>query len=134
MAATDQSVARSSAAALSSRLVSRYWCGDSPKVALNCLLKWAGDSLAAAARSATVSGSKYLASARSLARSRWRAAGTAGTCLFFLSRAPKGVKEQPEHPLKLLAPAVDRGGSGEHAHGHRDHVLGADVVAQRPVR
>ncbi len=75
IAATVQSVARSSAAARSSRRVSRYWCGDSPKAALNRRLKWAGDSPAAAARSATVSGSKYRPSARSLARSRCRAAG-----------------------------------------------------------
>lgn len=46
MSATGQSVARSSAAARSSRRVSRYWCGDSPNVALNRLLKCAGDSLA----------------------------------------------------------------------------------------
>lgn len=81
ISATLQSVDVSRAAARSSRLVSRYWCGDSPNVALNRLLKWAGDSPAAAARSATVSGSKYRASARSLARSRWRAIGTAVTLL-----------------------------------------------------
>src|SRR5580698_254324 len=70
MSATVQSVAMSSAAARSSRRVSRYWCGDSPKVSLNRRLKWAGDSPAAAARSATASGSKYRASARSFARRR----------------------------------------------------------------
>src|SRR6478672_7666325 len=54
MRATDQSVVRSRAAARSSRRVSRYWWGDSPKVRRNSRLKWAGDRRAAAARSATV--------------------------------------------------------------------------------
>src|SRR3954452_10219720 len=75
MSATDQSVVRSSAAARSRRRVSRYWCGDSPNVRRNSRLKYAGDRCAACARSATVNGSKYRASARSCARSRCRANG-----------------------------------------------------------
>ena len=55
--ATDQSVERSSDAARSSRRVSRYWCGASPKARRNSRLKCAGERRAAAARSATVSGS-----------------------------------------------------------------------------
>ena len=57
MRATDQSVDRRRDAARSSRRVSRYWWGDSPKARRNSRLKWAGDSRAAAARSSTVSGS-----------------------------------------------------------------------------
>ena len=36
----------------------RLLCGDSPNASRNCRLKWAGDSRAARARSATVRGSK----------------------------------------------------------------------------
>ena len=57
MSATLWSVWRSSSAARWSRRVSRYWCGVSPNALRNSRLKWAGDSIAAAARSATVSGS-----------------------------------------------------------------------------
>ena len=46
------------AAARSSRRVSRYWCGGSPNTRRNWRLKWAGDSPATRARSATVSVSK----------------------------------------------------------------------------
>src|SRR5829696_5623385 len=70
--ATDQSVVRSSAAARSSRRVSRYWCGDSANALRNSRLKWAGDRRAAAAMSATVSASAKRASARSFARNRYR--------------------------------------------------------------
>src|SRR3954468_1395683 len=76
ISATERSVVRSMAAARSSRRVSRYACGLSPKVLRNSRLKWAGDRPAARARSATVSASPYRASARSLARSRWRAGGS----------------------------------------------------------
>ena len=55
---TLRSVLRSSAAARSSRRVSRYWCGASPKVRRNSRLKCAGDRRAARAKSTTVSGSK----------------------------------------------------------------------------
>jgi hypothetical protein len=67
---TARSVLRSRAAARSSRRVSRYWWGASPNVRRNSRLKWARDNPAARARSATVSASKYRASARSLARNR----------------------------------------------------------------
>src|SRR5215212_703711 len=76
MSATDQSVVRSSAAARSRRRVRRYWWGDSPKARRNSRLKCAGDSRASRAMSGTSRGSPYRASARSLARSRWRAGGT----------------------------------------------------------
>jgi ABC-type uncharacterized transport system auxiliary subunit len=56
--ATDHSVVRSSAAARSSRRVKRYWWGASPKVLANSRLKWAFDTPAARAMSATESGSK----------------------------------------------------------------------------
>jgi hypothetical protein len=79
ISATDRSVPRSSAAARSSRRVSRYACGDTPNARRNCSLKWARDNPAALARSATVSRSKYRASARSLARSRCRDGATEAT-------------------------------------------------------
>ena len=47
--------------------------------------------------------------------------------------APDGVDHQVEHALQLLAPAGYRGGR-EDPDDHGDHVLGPDVVAQRPVR
>ena len=47
MSVTLRSVLRSSAAARSSRRVSRYWCGASPNVRRNSRLKCAGDSAAA---------------------------------------------------------------------------------------
>src|SRR5690349_19190550 len=75
---TVRSVLRRRAAARSRRRVSRYWWGASPKARRNARLKWAGESPAARARSATSSRSKYRASARSLARSRWRLGGTIG--------------------------------------------------------
>src|SRR3954463_1594561 len=56
--ATERSVVRSSAAARSSRRVSRYWCGDSAKALRNSRLKCARDSPAALARSSTPSRSK----------------------------------------------------------------------------
>ena len=55
MSATERSVLRSSAAARSSRRVSRYACGDSPNARRNSRLKCARDSPAAAARSSTSS-------------------------------------------------------------------------------
>ena len=58
MSATLRSVARSSAAARSSRRVSRYWCGDSPNSRRNSREKCARESPAAAAMSSTPSGSK----------------------------------------------------------------------------
>ena len=42
ISATLWSVLRSSSAARSSRRVSRYWCGVSPKARRNSRLKWAG--------------------------------------------------------------------------------------------
>jgi predicted GNAT family acetyltransferase len=78
MSATERSVFRSIAAARSRRRVSRYACGDSPNVRRNSRLKCEGDRPAARARSATPSGSLNRASARSFARSRWRAGGTEG--------------------------------------------------------
>jgi hypothetical protein len=68
--ATDQSVVRNKAAARSRRRVIRYWCGDSPKARRNSRLKCAGDRAASRAKSATVKGSEYRASARSFARRR----------------------------------------------------------------
>src|SRR5215213_59486 len=79
MSATERSVLRSSAAARSSLRVSRYWCGVSPNSRRNSRLKWAGESRAAFAAAATSSGSKYRASIRSFARSRWRAGATGFT-------------------------------------------------------
>src|ERR1700722_4062214 len=76
MSTTERSVVRNNAAARSKRRVRRYECGDSPKARRNSRLKWARESRAARAKSSTPSGSKYLASARSLARSRCRAGGT----------------------------------------------------------
>jgi hypothetical protein len=55
---TVQSVIRSREAARSSRLVSRYWCGDSPNVRRNSRLKWALERPAAPAISATSTGSE----------------------------------------------------------------------------
>ena len=55
ISATELSVVRSSAAARSSRRVSRYWCGDSPNAARNSRLKCACESPAAWARSETPS-------------------------------------------------------------------------------
>ena len=49
MSATERSVLRSSAAARSSRRVSRYWCGVSPKARRNSRLKCAGERRAARA-------------------------------------------------------------------------------------
>ena len=57
MRATEWSVPRSSAAARSSRRVSRYWCGVSPNARLNWRMKWAGEACAARARALTSSGS-----------------------------------------------------------------------------
>lgn len=74
IAVTEWSVSRSKAAARSSRLVSRYSWGDSPKASLKRRLKCAVESWAARARSATVNGSAKQASARSLARRSGRAA------------------------------------------------------------
>ena len=54
MSATLRSVLRSSAAARSSRRVSRYWCGDSPKARRNSRLKCAGERRAARASAADV--------------------------------------------------------------------------------
>src|SRR5947207_7157195 len=79
MRATERSVFRNSAAARSSRRVNRYEWGDSPKVRRNSRLKWAREKPAARARSSTPSGSKYRASARSLARSRSRGRDTKTT-------------------------------------------------------
>ena len=53
MSATERSVVRSSAAARSSRRVSRYWCGVSPNVRRNSRLKCAGERYAARARAGT---------------------------------------------------------------------------------
>ena len=47
ISATERSVVRSSAAARSSRRVSRYWCGVSPNSRRNSRLKWAGERRAA---------------------------------------------------------------------------------------
>src|SRR3954451_24377940 len=76
ISATERSVVRSSAAARSSRRVSRYAWGDSPNARRNSRLKCARERPAARARSSTPSASKYHASARSLARKRCRAGGT----------------------------------------------------------
>src|SRR5665213_2907953 len=78
MSATELSVFRRSAAALSRRRVSKYACGDSPNALRNARLKCAGDNPAAVASAATSSGSAYRASARSFARSRCRVIGTDG--------------------------------------------------------
>src|SRR3954453_13556176 len=75
ISATEWSVLRSSAAARSSRRVSRYACGDSPNSRRNSREKCARERPAAAAMSSTSSGSVYRASARSLALSRCRAGG-----------------------------------------------------------
>src|SRR3984957_14763464 len=108
MSATDQSVVRSNAAARSSRRVSRYWCGDSPNARLNSRLKWAGDRPAAAARSGTVSGSAYLASARSLARSRWRASGRCAMASSMPAAVrPDRARGLAREPLELGRPAFD---------------------------
>src|SRR6184192_1643796 len=72
---TERSVVRKYAAARSRRLVSRYACGDSPNARRNSRLKWARERPAQYARSSTPSGSPYRASARSLARNRWRSGG-----------------------------------------------------------
>ena len=48
MRATVQSVVRNNAAALSSRRVSRYWCGDSPNARRNSRLKCAGRQMGGA--------------------------------------------------------------------------------------
>src|SRR5260370_38471416 len=64
MSATERSVLRSSAAARSKRRVSRYECGGSPNARENSRLKWAGERLAAPARSSPASGSEYRASSR----------------------------------------------------------------------
>ena len=55
MSATPRSVCRSSAAARSSRRVSRYWCGVTPNARRNSRLKCAGDSRAARASAGTSS-------------------------------------------------------------------------------
>src|SRR5947207_2980459 len=79
MSMTDPSVFRRSAAARSRRRVNRYEWGASPKVRRNSRLKWAREKPAARARSSTPNGSKYRASARSLARSRSRGRDTKTT-------------------------------------------------------
>ena len=58
MSATERSVLRSSAAARSSRRVSRYWCGASPNARRNSRLKCAGERRAARASVPTSSGSR----------------------------------------------------------------------------
>src|SRR3954451_15488221 len=75
ISATEWSVVRSSAAARSSRRVSRYACGESPNARRNSREKCARERPAAAAMSSTPIGSAYRASARSLAFRRCRAGG-----------------------------------------------------------
>ena len=69
MSATERSVFRSSAAARSSRRVSRYRCGVSPKVRRNSRLKWAGES-----RAARASGARRAARGSGRRRDPWRGA------------------------------------------------------------
>jgi hypothetical protein len=58
MSETDRSVVRSSAAARSSRRVSRYWCGVSPKARRNSRLKCAAERHASRAIAGTSSASR----------------------------------------------------------------------------
>src|SRR3954453_18847631 len=84
MSAPERSVVRSSAAARSSRRVSRYWCGGSPNARRNSRVEWArggaGGGGGGGARAAPRGGAvNDVASARSLALRRCRAGGTKAT-------------------------------------------------------